>query len=419
MPLKTLVIDTDAGVDDAVAIAMASKLGKEYLFELKLLMTCHGNTSEDNVYTNCNKTLHGCDRKDVIVARGALKPAIASLIDASYFHGKDGLGDICHTAIKYTTTAVTDERLPPSSISDENCTITGLTNLTLNKLTSAQYELLKLLSFEGASSSGITLVTLGPLTNLASIIDIAAHAHTSDSEIITHLLSHINHLVIMGGSANGLGNVTRTAEFNIHADAEAAQMVFSYNKWDTNKCQITVVSWDVCKDAAVPWSCFDDLTRNADADIGAPPVTDNNGVSNGYYDTCRTKGLTHLGTYLRSICYLPFYLHREPLEPLVHSELMLTSSSTSGENKRGNKGAVICDCLAVAVALASSSSSNGIIQQYCNVHIDVECDGALTRGQTVVDFGHCYDGVNRSRNIQWVTSIDEDAYIAMFRKLFD
>ncbi len=81
----------------------------------------------------------------------------------------------------------------------------------------------------------VHLCTLGPLTNLAKSIQYSGERF---------LVQHLSRVVIMGGSANGLGNVTRSAEFNIRADPEAARVVFG-EQWRDG--QVCVASWDLCK----------------------------------------------------------------------------------------------------------------------------------------------------------------------------
>eukprot|EP00606_Chrysophyceae_sp_TOSAG23-5_P001173 GSChrysophyteH2.ASY1.ANO1.985.1 assembled CDS len=365
---KWLVIDTDAGVDDAVGLCMAALSSAAYGFELKLLMTSHGNTSEDNVFNNCKKCMHGCGAAgaNVDIARGATKPTAADTIDASYFHGRDGLGDVCTTAFAYDDAKVAEERAAQ-----------------------AQHALVRLLEQAQAAPTpvDVVLVTLGPLTNLAGLIQCSNGDRDAATQArITVLLSHLAHIVIMGGSANGLGNVTRTAEFNINADAEAAHVVFSY-PWSTSQSHgtvVTIVSWDLCKEAAVPWAQLDSL----DGLLLALPRR-------------RLDARRHISAE----CVLPSLRY-----------------APRAAGAAGNKGAVVCDCLAVAVALAHNRDDTGtgaLVQDFSDVHVDVELDGTHTRGQTVVDFGHCYDGVSRARYVRWVTQVDVAVYVDMFTRLFD
>ena len=100
---RWLLIDTDAGVDDAVAIAMAMKLSRPAGFVLKLLTTTHGNVALRSVNLNVAKVRRACGlcAADVPICTGAASPLLlldagknlAPEVDAEYFHGRDGLGD--------------------------------------------------------------------------------------------------------------------------------------------------------------------------------------------------------------------------------------------------------------------------------------------------------------------------------------
>ena len=75
---------------------------------------------------------------------------------------------------------------------------------------------------------------------------------------------------------------------------------------------------------------------------------------------------------------------------------------------------MVCDALAVFIALNPDA-----ILESKRVHVDVELDGTLTRGQTVLDFGHAYDGLERPKTVEWVTKIDLDRYCEAFKSLAD
>eukprot|EP00434_Breviolum_minutum_P028079 symbB.v1.2.024838.t1/scaffold2377.1/size157712/4 len=115
----------------------------------------------------------------------------------------------------------------------------------------ALLELLYLAKKEGAE---VTLVTLGPLTNLALALQ-------ADPELPLLL----NELVVMGCCGNGRGNHGRVTEFNIHADPEAASEVFA-RSWT----QLTVSSWDLTIFATVPWQYFDLLIneKTSNTEVG-------------------------------------------------------------------------------------------------------------------------------------------------------
>lgn len=178
MARTRLVIDTDPGVDDAVAILLA--LASEELDVLAL--TCvAGNVDVDKTTLNARRLLDLAERRDVLVARGCAAPLVGEPDEAGDVHGLDGLGDI----------EWPDPRTPegPEHAVDLIATL--------------------------ASEAPLTIAAIGPLTNLAVLL-----ARYPGVE------SRVERVVIMGGSSFA-GNVTAAAEFNIWADPEAAARVFS------------------------------------------------------------------------------------------------------------------------------------------------------------------------------------------------
>lgn len=469
------MVDTDAGVDDAVAIVMAcrdmhnldsapaspaksdnaipgtddtfagnnglshSAAPKSGKYTLKLLMTSHGNTSEEKVHVNCQKILWATALPYAVpLARGAVRPLVQPIIDAAYFHGQDGLGDICGAAIGYSDVAEVEA-------DGENDVPMAASHPVLNAAQVALWQLLQqadaaykqaLVAYgkyaENAEAQGtephlpqpvpvpVTLVTLGPLTNLAGLLQwVSLPENISQA----HLLGLLSKIVVMGGSANGKGNVTRTAEFNVMGDAEAAQLVFAY-AWEAaiyrpvnennesladaahafamRAPRVLVVSWDLCKEHPLPFPFFDGILRVDHKRDLVPPAAHAHGEDCSscaeYHKTLSSDGLSRLELFLRSVCWSPFVKQREVFG--------------AADNKRGGEGAVICDCLAVAIAMDDS-----LIAESIPVHVDVELLGSLTRGQTVVDFGHCYDGVTRVRNVEWVTKVYLEGYEASWRRM--
>ena len=190
--------------------------------------------------------------------------------------------------------------------------------------------------------------------------------HTSD--YAEAVVAGITELFVMGGCANGRGNVTRVAEFNVMADPEAADIIF--NSAFKN---ISVVSWELCASNPLPWHIFD---KHVLTNAGGP---------------------TRWGQFISQICRLP-YVDRRTIE----------------EGKRADTGAVICDLLAVAIAI----NQDALIKESGQVHVEVELHGKHTRGMTIVDWGHCYDGLDRNRNIRWISKIHEHVFFEMFEKMF-
>ncbi|MGY1724026.1 nucleoside hydrolase [Blastococcus sp. SYSU DS0533] len=177
-----LVIDTDPGIDDALAILLALASPE---VELRLVTTVHGNVELAQVTENALRVLHLAGRSDVPVAAGAQ----ASLVHpqperAGHVHGAAGLGGV-------------ELRPSPASV-DPRPAVVALAELLM------------------ASPTPVTVAAIGPLTNIALLL--AGHPGAAE---------RIGRLVVMGGSAGRGGNVTAAAEFNIWSDPEAAQVVLS------------------------------------------------------------------------------------------------------------------------------------------------------------------------------------------------
>ena len=98
---RRLIIDTDPGLDDAIALCMAIKLAPRYGADLVLVTCSHGNCSLDLACTNMARIALACGLSagsNPLIIRGASHPLLGKaeaheLIDAAFFHGKDGLRD--------------------------------------------------------------------------------------------------------------------------------------------------------------------------------------------------------------------------------------------------------------------------------------------------------------------------------------
>lgn len=211
----------------------------------------------------------------------------------------------------------------------------------------------------------VTFVALGPMTNLATAMSMKED-----------LVLSMDTLVIMGGCGNAHGNVGRTSEFNVVADAEAAEAVFA--NLIKNDRMATVVSWELTLATTIPWPTFDSFHSD------------------------EMMGRSRLNEFLSKISQFSYAPAKR--FPIPHFSL-------PGEHYHG---AVVCDALALAIALDPTS----LIVSAHDVNMEVECKGSITRGQTVVDWG-CFDGIIRPKNCKWVMEVNSDKFIEMFKAMYD
>jgi pyrimidine-specific ribonucleoside hydrolase len=217
-----LIIDTDPGIDDAYALALACASPE---VDLIGVTTVFGNVGLANTTRNALRVLAMYGREDVPVAAGADRPLVhPHQHRARHVHGEDGLSGLADTLPERATgVAGTDAVTLMARLIDE-------------------------------SPEPVTIVPIGPLTNIALLL--AAHPSAQ---------SKIDRLVIMGGGING-GNVTAAAEFNIWSDPEAARRVLVEETLPT-----TLVTLDLTMRCAVDSTWLDRLA--ASGPHGATLVT--------------------------------------------------------------------------------------------------------------------------------------------------
>jgi purine nucleosidase len=189
---KRVIIDTDPGTDDAMAIILALNSPE---LKVEALTVVPGNVDGRQGLENALKIASLAGRCDLIVAGGAQHPLNQKLITAQFWHGKNGLANVELPASKCKA----DPRFGP--------------DLIIEMVHQYPHE--------------ITLIPVGPLTNIALAV--------SKDPSIAALVKDI---VIMGGSITG-GNVNGAAEANIYNDPEAAAIVFNAG-W-----MVTMVGSDV------------------------------------------------------------------------------------------------------------------------------------------------------------------------------
>src|SRR6202049_1708005 len=189
-----VIIDTDPGVDDALALLLAMRSPE---LKIEAITPVAGNVPLELTLPNALRMVEIAGRTDIPVAPGARAPLVRRLVTASYVHGENGLGG-----------AVFPEP-------------------TTKPIAIPAPEMIRQIVRKYPGE--ITLITIGPLTNIAIALNL-------DPE----LASMVRAIVMMGGSLSG-GNITPAAEFNVYVDPEAARIVFQ------SGIPITMVGLDVTR----------------------------------------------------------------------------------------------------------------------------------------------------------------------------
>lgn len=196
---QKLLIDTDPGVDDALALLMALRHPRA---EVVGITVTAGNVGLTHTTRNALTLVERCEL-EVPVFVGADRPLVWPAVDAAYVHGSDGFGDA------------------------------GLAAPT--RAAQSEHAVQAILRLSREHAGELTLVTLGPLTNLALAL-----------RLDPSLPERIPRLVVMGAAVTGLGNITPSAEFNIYFDPEAAKVVF--DAWPA----FELVDWEATLAHAMP-----------------------------------------------------------------------------------------------------------------------------------------------------------------------
>jgi non-specific riboncleoside hydrolase len=184
-----VIIDTDPGIDDMVALTIA--LAKSDVFDIKLISTVFGNVNVEQNTKNTLFLLNAMKRKDIKLVKGAKASIANKSINAENVHGKNGLGGF---KIK--------QKINISNIRTDP--IEAMKNVIEN------------------NKNKIILISLGPKTNIANLF-------TKYPHVINLIKTHI----CMGGSLFGRGNITPLSEFNVYADPLAFKIVTEQKKLKT------------------------------------------------------------------------------------------------------------------------------------------------------------------------------------------
>ncbi len=178
-PLTRVIIDTDPGVDDALALLLAMRSPE---LKIEAITAVAGNVPLELTLPNALRMVEVAGRTDIPVAAGARAPLARRLVTASYAHGENGLGGAVFP----------EPKLKPA----------------------AQPAAALIRDIVRKYPGEVSLVPVGPMTNIATALNL-------DPD----LPGLIPGITLMGGSLSG-GNITPAAEFNVYVDPEAARIVF-------------------------------------------------------------------------------------------------------------------------------------------------------------------------------------------------
>jgi inosine-uridine nucleoside N-ribohydrolase len=195
MASRPLIIDTDPGKDDAVAILLA--LAAPEALDIRLMSAAAGNVGLAHTTANILRLCEVAGRADIPVHAGCPRPILQSLEMVPHIHGSDGLGGA---------------KLPPPAT-----------------VASDRHAVPAIIEAIRSSPTRVSIACIAPLTNLALALVMAPD-----------IADRIREVVVMGGSFS-TGNITPYASFNIYSDPHAARIVFDCG------APITMIGLDVTR----------------------------------------------------------------------------------------------------------------------------------------------------------------------------
>lgn len=201
-----LVIDTDPGIDDALALFMVLAAARE---RVAAITTVAGNVPLADTTRNACAVLDAAGAGDIPVYPGAEASLLGSHHGADRYHGADGLGGVRPARIDATPR-------------DE-------------------HGVLALVRLAHAHAGALDILALGPLTNVALAVALEPA-----------LPRLVRRLIWMGGTIAGQGNITPAAEFNAWCDPEAVHRVLGAG------FALTLVSWETTLAHLVPWAAWEE-----------------------------------------------------------------------------------------------------------------------------------------------------------------
>ncbi|KAJ3066677.1 hypothetical protein HDU98_010048 [Podochytrium sp. JEL0797] len=357
---QQIVIDTDVGTDDVSAILMClahsnyAANAPSDSFKVTALTIVDGNVSLPAAYQAAKTVMAvaGIPHSEVPVIAGAEGPLVPGLLEKVCYegHGTDGLGNFTTTK-EYTSFLST--HLPT------------YTPPPLDRTLHAATELVRLAA---ASPGTLTILAIGPLTNLAIAL-----------ALDPHFLGNVKQVYMMGGSIYAKGNSSRTAEFNFHIDPESAHVVFHAASLLPD-IKLTLVPWETTVSHALPWTFIDFL------------------LSRGEERRVQSKYAEFLQGYLKT----------EEASRRPSSNGVIDDAEPHQEYYDGLNMVLQCDVYAAACIIDPTS-----ILQYKDMDIKIELGGTYSRGQSTINWF-----ANSKPNCRVVSTMDMDKIKKMYEMTF-
>ncbi|KAJ3020787.1 UNVERIFIED_CONTAM: hypothetical protein HDU68_009965 [Siphonaria sp. JEL0065] len=240
--MERVIIDCDVGIDDITVLLMCFKHPE--IVKVEAVTIVDGNVDLPAAFQTAKlvTALAEKPQSEVPVIAGANGPLIRGVFQKVCYegHGQDGLGNFTLRSNEWETFTKTHF---PNYIPEPLAT-------TLQ----TQIAAVELVKRVAESPGEITLLAIGPLTNVAIGLSL-------DPNFLRNLKS----LVIMGGSTDAKGNTSRVAEFNFVCDPEAAHVVFQAASvlQPSDVPKVILVPWETTVDHAFPWTYFDELLERS------------------------------------------------------------------------------------------------------------------------------------------------------------
>ncbi len=193
MAARTLIIDCDPGVDDALALLLAFASPE---LEIAAVTTVAGNVGVELTARNARLMREIAGREDLPVHAGCARPLVREPVEADHFHGVTGLGELVV--------------FEPAAPAEQAHAVHAIVEAVMSR-----------------PAGSVDVAVTGPMTNLAAAMVLEPR-----------LAGRLGAVSVMGGARSEGGNITASAEYNIHADPHAADVVFK------SGCRLVVFGLD-------------------------------------------------------------------------------------------------------------------------------------------------------------------------------